>query len=244
MTRDAAARLSVEIAVSGAGGARIAIEEGADRIELCTCLEVGGLTPSAATIEQAVAVAAGRTGFVHVLIRPRPGDFVYDRDEVATMVRDIERARDGGVAGVVVRALTASGSVDHEIVAALRDAAGDRQVTFHRAIDVVSDPRRDVARLAEAGVARVLTSGGAARVRDGLAVIRDLARERIEVMAGGGLTVADVPAAAAAGAAAVHLSARRIVRGHPSGPGGGAAEHAVTDRRSVREVVAAARSLA
>lgn len=230
--------------MSDQAGVRLALEEGADRIELCSCLEVGGLTPSAATVERAIALADGWAGFVHVLIRPRPGDFVYDDDELATMLRDVECACKEGVAGVVIGALTEGGTIDLDKVAALRDAAAGRQVTFHRAIDVVADPRREVARLADGGLTRVLTSGGAARVRDGVTLIGDLAKsEGIEVMAGGGLTAADVALVGACGADAVHLSARRVVQGHPAGPGGGVAQYAVTDRATVRDVVMAARAL-
>ena len=239
-------QLAVEIAVQDLDGVRVALDAGANRIELCAALETGGLTPSAAMTERAVTLAAehGRTDFVHVLIRSRPGDFVYTEDELAVMHRDVEFAAGIGVSGVVLGTLTPQCSVDHDAVRRLCEAAAGAQITFHRAIDVVPDPRDEVQWLAEAGVTRILTSGGAGRVGDGVAGIRDVAAEGlVEVMAGGGLVVADLSAVAQAGAAAVHSSARRTVTGLPVGPGGGAAEWTRTDPDLVGELVAAAAGL-
>ncbi len=237
--------LAVEIAVQDLAGVRVALQAGADRVELCAALETGGLTPSAALIEQAVAlgVEAGRPDFVHVLIRPRPGDFVYARDEVAVMRRDVQCAAAAGAGGVVIGALTADGAVDRDTTTALIGEAGGVHVTFHRAIDVPADPGAALHWLAAAGAGRILTSGGAARVGEGITRLRALAEAfpGIEVMAGGGLVVADVAALNDTAVAAVHLSARRVVRGLPSGPGGGPAEHSATDADAVRAVIAAAR---
>lgn len=238
--------LAVEIAVQDLAGVRVALDAGADRVELCGALETGGLTPSAALIELAAGVAAdaGRPDFVHVLIRPRPGDFVYAPEEEAVMRRDVQLAVAAGAGGVVIGALTADGAVDRGTTAALIDAAGGAHVTFHRAIDVPADPAAAADWLVAAGAGRILTSGGAARVGEGIARLRALAEHcpGIEVMAGGGLVEADVAALAGSAVAAVHLSARRVVRGLPSGPGGGPAEHSATDADAVRRVVAAARA--
>lgn len=238
--------LAVEIAVQDLAGVQVALDAGADRVELCAALEAGGLTPSAALIEQSAALAAdaGRPHFVHVLIRPRPGDFVYAAEEAAVMRRDVQFAAASGAGGVVIGALTAEGAVDRATTAALIDAAGGTHVTFHRAVDVPADPAAVLDWLAGAGAGRILTSGGAARVGEGIARIAGFAEQfpALEVMAGGGLVEADVAALAGTAVAAVHLSARRVVRGLPSGPGGGPAEHSVTDADAVRRVVAAARA--
>jgi len=238
-------RLAVEIAVQDRAGVRVALEAGADRIELCSALGVGGLTPSAALIQAAVEEAAstGRDGFVHVLIRPRAGGFVYDADEVELAVADIRFAREAGASGVVVGALDGIGAVDTDAVARFVEAAGDLDVTFHRAIDIVPDPLAALDALASLGVRRILTSGGASRSVDGVGMLAALSAEsagRVQIMAGGGVSVADIAAIAVTGVDAVHLSARTTVTGSPSGPGGGDAAYDVTDAAVVREAIAAA----
>jgi copper homeostasis protein len=237
--------IAVEIAVQDVAGVRIALAEGADRVELCTALGMGGLTPSAALIAAAVATAraAGREAFVHVLIRPRGGGFVYGPEELDVMLGDIRFAREAGAAGVVVGALTDADRVDAHVTRRLVAEAGPLPVTFHRAVDVVADPVAAVEELAGLGVRRVLTSGGAARSVEGAPVLRSLAERfagRVEIMAGGGVRVDDIPAIAATGVDAVHLSARDIVRGAPSGPGGGDTAYDITDPATVRAAVAAA----
>lgn len=238
-------RLAVEIAVQDRAGVRVALDGGADRIELCSALGVGGLTPSAGLIDAAVAEAARASAdaFVHVLIRPRAGGFVYDRDEMDLAVADIRFARQAGASGVVVGALDAIGAVDADAVARFVEAAGDLDVTFHRAIDIVPDPLGALDALVALGVRRILTSGGASRSVDGVGMLTALSAAsagRAQIMAGGGVGVADIAAIAVTGVDAVHLSARTTVTGSPSGPGGGDASYDVTDAAVVREAIAAA----
>ena len=238
--------LPVEIAVQDAAGVRVALEAGAARVELCQALGVGGLTPSAGLIASAVerAAAASAPSFVHVLVRPRGGGFVYDDDELKLILRDIGVARSLGAAGVVVGALTDAGALDLAAIAASIDAADGLDVTVHRAVDAASDPVAAVAALAGAGVRRVLTSGGAVDCRTGPDVIARMVSEAggaVEVMAGGGVDVRDIPMLASAGVDAVHRSARiRATGGGSGGPGGGEAGFDVTDARVVRAAVAAA----
>lgn len=238
--------LPVEIAVQDVAGARIALAAGAARVELCQALGLGGLTPSAGLIEAAVdaAAAQGVTGFVHVLVRPRGGGFVYDTDEVREIVRDISHAVRLGADGVVVGALDDRGRLDSDALAAFIDAAGAADVTVHRAVDASAEPLAAVGTLAELAVRRVLTSGGAPDCRTGLetlARMSALVGDRLEVMAGGGVRVDDIAALAAAGVDAVHLSARgRADRGGASGPGGGVEGFDETDASVVAAAVAAA----
>jgi copper homeostasis protein len=239
--------IAVEIAVQDVAGVRIALAEGADRVELCSALGLGGLTPSAALIRSAVAAArtAGRPGFVQVLVRPRGGGFVYDAAEVALTVADIRFAREAGAGGVVVGALDEQSSVDVDAVSRFVEAAEGIAVTFHRALDVVADPAAALETLAALGVDRVLTSGGAEHAGAGLDVLAALAQRsagRVEIMAGGGVRIDDIPSLVAAGVDAVHLSARDTVTGPPSGPGGGAAAYDITDAATVAAAVAAART--
>ncbi|WP_328902577.1 copper homeostasis protein CutC [Streptomyces sp. NBC_00441] len=241
-------RPALEIAVTSPAGARAARENGADRVELCTALELGGLTPSAALVE---AVAAEGLP-VQVLVRCRPGDFVHDAEEVALMAAEVRSVIASGAAGVVIGALTADGTLDTDAVARLADAARGSghpaEVTLHRAVDQSADPVATAALLPALGLTRVLTSGGAPAAADGLAAIAAMvvAAPGVEVMAGGGVRLADIPALAAAGVASVHLSAKvRAPRRPggtwvPMGAGGTSAEqdtHFVTDP----EVVALAR---
>ncbi len=234
--------VTLEIAVQDVAGARAAVEAGADRLELCQALGVGGLTPSIALIEGAVAAVGG--GLVNVLVRPRGGGFVYDDDEVALVTADIAAAVRAGAGGVVVGALTAFGDADVDALRRWRDAAGEASLVFHRAIDAAPDPLAVLAQLREARVDRVLTSGGATRSIDGLPALARFVRERgdVEIMAGGGVGTGDIAAIVGVGVQAVHLSARgQAGLDSPSGPGGGTSGHDVTDVDLVRAAVAAVR---
>ncbi|WP_285117355.1 copper homeostasis protein CutC [Leifsonia sp. fls2-241-R2A-40a] len=236
--------IAVEIAVQDVTGVRVALAEGADRVELCSALGMGGLTPSAALLRAAVAEArsAGRNAYVHVLVRPRGGGFVYDADELRTTLGDVRFARETGAAGVVIGALTEAGAVDGDAVRSIVAEAGPLEVTFHRAIDIATDPVGLAEELAALGVTRVLTSGGAARSIDGVAGLRSLVERlhgRLQIMAGGGVRADDIQALSRTGIDAVHLSARDTVLGAPSGPGGGDAAYDITDPSAVRAAVVA-----
>ena len=236
--------VAVEVAVQDVAGVLIAQAAGADRVELCVGLAAtGGLTPPIGLIEAAVA-----TGLpVHPLIRTRPGGFCYDAAELDVLVRDVRAAVRGGAAGVVVGALSSLGEVDEEALRAFVDAAGGACVTFHRAFDVVLDQRASLDRLADLGVTRALTSGGATTAIEGRGALVALAAHaraagaRVQVMAGGGVRVQDIGALIEAGVDAVHLSARRPAPdAGTSGPGGGSGGYDVTDEATVRAAVTAA----
>jgi copper homeostasis protein len=198
--------MRVEISVESVAGARVAAEAGAARVELCSALSDGGLTPSAGLIEAAAEVIE-----VHALIRPRAGDFVYSRDEVDLIVRDIALARRYGAAGVVVGALTEDGAVD-EVCAEFVAAAEGMQTTFHRAIDVTEDSRIALDRLLALGFTRVLTSGRRRTALDGAGLIKDLVAQAgadLEVMAGGGVRAANAARVlAATGVRDLHAAPR------------------------------------
>lgn len=241
-------RPALEIAVTSPAGARAARENGADRVELCTALELGGLTPSAALVE---AVAAEGLP-VQVLVRCRPGDFVHDAEEVALMAAEVRSVVASGASGVVIGALTADGALDTAAVARLADAARASgrpvEVTLHRAVDQSADPVATAALLPSLGLTRVLTSGGAPAAAEGLAAIAAMvaAAPGVELMAGGGVRLADIPALAAAGVASVHLSAKARAPRRPGGtwvPMGAGGTSAAQDTHFVTdpEVVAGAR---
>ena len=182
----------IEAAVESIGGALAADAEGVDRIELCGSLHDGGLTPSTGLVRRALASV---TKPIHVFIRPRTGSFVYDRHDVAVMLGDINDAGAAGAPGVVFGALTADGRIDREIVSELIAAARPMMVGFHRAFDQIADQSAALETLIDLGIAVVLTSGGAALALDGAPRLRQLvaqARGRIDILAGGGITPANV----------------------------------------------------
>lgn len=180
----------LEICAGDIDSIRAAAEGGADRIELCSALTEGGLTPSfgqlCAALESPVPV--------NVLIRPRRGDFLYSPGEVEVMCRDIEEAVSLGANGVVIGALTAEGDIDLHALEAMRRAAGNAHVTFHRAFDLCRDPETALRKIIEAGCDTLLTSGlkpdalsGATEIR----CLKELAQGRIAIMAGCGVTPAN-----------------------------------------------------
>jgi copper homeostasis protein len=237
---------ALEIAVTSPAGARVARDQGADRVELCTGLELGGLTPSAALVEAVAAVGLP----VQVLVRCRPGDFVYDAEEIALMAAEVRSVIASGASGVVVGALAADGTLDTEAVTRLATAAQYAgrpvEVTLHRAVDVSVDPVATAALLPALGLTRVLSSGGAAAAGQGLERLAAMveAAPGVQVMAGGGVRPSDIPALTAAGVAAVHLSAKRRAESRrgtawvPLGASSSAADqdtHFVTDPSVVGE---------
>jgi copper homeostasis protein len=167
---------------------------GAGRVELCARLDVGGTTPDAALIERCVASVAIP---VFVMIRPRGGDFVYDRDEVAAMEADIATARAAGARGVVFGATRPDATIDVDVMRRLIDGARPLPVTCHKAIDATCDPLEALDALLALGVDRVLTSGGADTAAAGAATIaRMVARagDALVVLAGGGVRAHNVAA--------------------------------------------------
>jgi len=175
----------VEAAVETIEEALAAKRAGADRIELCANLGVGGTTPSAGLIASVVQQVGHP---VFVMIRPRGGDFVYAADEIDAMIEDIDRARPLGIAGIVTGALRSDGSVDVESMRRLMSPAAGLPVTFHRAFDVVANRTEALEQVIDLGASRVLTSGGAATAVDGavaIAMLVDQAGERLSIVAGG-----------------------------------------------------------
>ncbi|MBL9075957.1 MAG: copper homeostasis protein CutC [Planctomycetes bacterium] len=198
----------VEVAVDSLAGASTAEAHGADRLELCTSLAEGGLTPSAGLL---AAVRAAVRLPVFVMARPRAGDFCYDDGEFAVLLRDVAGARAAGADGIVAGVLCSDGTVDEARLRALVAAAAPLPLTFHRAFDHAADPVPALAALIAAGVARVLTSGQAATALAGAATIARCvaaAGDRLTVMAGAGVCADTVhELVQRTGVREVHLSA-------------------------------------
>lgn len=185
---------------------------GADRIELCSALSEGGLTPSHGLIREAV----NHSGLpVHVLLRPRGGDFVYSNAELDVMREDLRHLRLLGASGVVLGVLHEDGSVDVERTRELVEMAGPLEVTFNRAFDHAASLDNALEDVIKTGCQRVLTSGGERDVVSGgkaLARLIEQAAGRIEIAAGGGLRLKNAAAVARmTGARHFHGSIRRIV---------------------------------
>jgi copper homeostasis protein len=203
----------VEACVDSVASALAAERGGAGRLELCDNLFDGGTTPSAGMIS---AVKAAVRIPVFVIVRPRGGGFVYTNDELGVMRLDIEAAKMLGANGVVVGALTRDARVDVEQLFTLVAAAGGLPVTFHRAFDLARDQQQALESLMQCGVSRVLTSGGAGTVLEGVGAITSLVRRaagQIEVMAGGGVREDNVQEIVQrTGVREVHVRGTRLAR--------------------------------
>lgn len=201
----------LEVCASSVKSVVAARDGGASRVELCSALEVGGVTPSAGLIAQARKV----DGMVlNVLIRPRGGDFLYDEAEVEVMARDIIVARECGADGVVIGALTAEGDVDVRVCRRLMDCAGDMSVTFHRAFDMCRNPYEALEDIISLGCDRILTSGQASTALEGIEVLKSLVQAsggRIIIMPGCGVNSSNAGRILnECGAFEIHASASRM----------------------------------
>ncbi|MEM9382354.1 MAG: copper homeostasis protein CutC [Planctomycetota bacterium] len=242
----------------------IARDLGADRVELCAALEVGGVTPGSGMLAEALRVAAAGSrrdrmleGLeVVVLTRPRRGDFALDPADARALLADVAAARDAGAAGVALGVLHPDGRVDGQRTRELVAAARPLAVTFHRALDHAPDLDEAVATAIEAGVDRVLTSGGARSAWEGRAVLRRLVEAHgaaVEVVAAGGVDGANARALLeVTGVPAIHGSCSVEIgrRGDdpasapvPLGAAGASPEDVrrTLDERSALEFVRAAR---
>jgi copper homeostasis protein len=184
--------LTLEICADSVESAVAAERGGAHRIELCSSLIEGGVTPSTGLI---TTVRSRLSIDVYVMVRPRGGDFCYSREEFETMEQDVLTAKQLGADGIVFGILQEDGDVDVSKTRQLVEIARPLKATFHRAFDMSRDLSKSLADLIEAGADRVLTSGGEQNVADALSVIAslvDVAAGRIAIMAGGGISESNV----------------------------------------------------
>jgi len=182
----------LEISVETLEGALTAQRGGADRVELCLNLSIGGVTPSVDLMRK---VGDRLRIPVFAMIRPRGGDFVYSEAEFQMMSRSIAHAKEARVDGVVAGVLRSDGSVDMERTRELVAMARPLPVTFHRAFDDCGDLRRALEEVIETGAARILTSGGAKSARKGAAILAELVRvagNRITIVPGAGITASNI----------------------------------------------------
>ena len=243
----------IELCVEGIDGFLAAQEAGADRVELCASLVEGGLTPSLATIR--AAVKAARIP-VHVIIRPRGGDFLYSEAEFDSMVEDIKALRSEDVAGVVIGCLTPDGRIDEARTTALVEAARPMSVTCHRAFDMTADAREALEALIRCGVDRVLTSGQRDTAVEGIAILKNAVAQaagRIVIMGCGALDTDTIGKVRdETGLVEMHFAALTTVpsgmvfRNPHVGMGGTEKDReyelTLTDKNAVRATIAAAKS--
>ncbi len=180
----------LEICCGDIESVRAALDGGADRVELCSGLEAGGLTPSIGLIRAAVAMKKDSKMLVHVLIRPREGDFLYTDEEVDIMIDDIDAARQAGADGVVIGALLPDGSIDMQACRRMIEHAIGMNITFHRAFDLCCNAEKALEDIISLGCNRILTSGQAPTAAKGvetLAHLNKLANGQIILLAGSGV---------------------------------------------------------
>lgn len=205
----------LEVCVDSLASARAAQAGGADRLEFCSALAVGGLSPSPELLRQ---IKAECSLPVRCLMRPRAGDFLYTKDEIDLLCAQIHTLRDTGADGFVIGALTPDGTLDKPAMAQLLDACGDMPVTLHRCIDVSCDLAETYRDAATLGIDTILTSGGAASCRQGTAALAKMLTLRNElqgpeVLIGAGVSAAVITELRTAlpGARAFHLSGKKLV---------------------------------
>ncbi|XOV68652.1 MAG: copper homeostasis protein CutC [Fluviicola sp.] len=183
--------MKLELCAASLNAIRLAKKYNFDRIELCQNLEQGGMTPSPGMIEYALAMGLE----THVLVRPRPGGFIYDDDEVEIMLRDIRESKAIGAHGVVVGIYGEDGWIDRDSLEKMKRQADGMQMTFHRAFDDLVRFEKGMDKLIELEFDRILSSGLARNVdlgMENLVEMRKYAAGRIEIMCGGGVNASNV----------------------------------------------------
>lgn len=208
----------VEVCANSLQSALNAQEAGADRIELCTELAVGGITPSFGLLK---AVREQIDLPVHVLIRPRSGDFTYSDDELEIMKTDIAQCVAMGFEGIVSGVLKKDFALDATRTASLIEASADLRFTFHRAFDWIQHPLEALKKLEALGVQTILTSGRQKSAEQGIRLLTELHRraKSIQIMPGGGIRPENILKFKEKDFMAVHLSGSKFKKTLPTFPG-------------------------
>ncbi|MBA4105369.1 MAG: copper homeostasis protein CutC [Pirellula sp.] len=210
-----APNIILEVCVGSVADVKAAIAAGADRLELCAGLEIGGLTPSIGLVETVVAMS---TVPVIAMLRPRAGGFHYDHAEFEAMLRDADQFLAAGAAGLAFGVLDHLGRIDEVRTKEIVERAGSRQSVFHRAFDFAADQFAALETLAGMRVTRILTSGGQPSALAGAARLAELAAHaagRVELLAGGGINAGNVAEViATSGVRQVHVGASGPAEDH------------------------------
>ncbi|WP_336762664.1 copper homeostasis protein CutC [Asaia sp. VD9] len=236
---------TLEICVDDAEGLHSAAMTGPARIELCSALDLGGLTPGYGLVQQARSCAVP----VFAMIRPRPGNFCFTAREEAQMLADIALMRDSGLAGVVLGAAHPDHTLDLRMLERLSAACGPMRRQLHRVVDLAPDPFAALDAAIALGFERVLSSGQASDAVKGAARLKamhDYAEERIEIMAGSGVRPGNVVALMReTGVRAVHASCRKRIAMQDERlvHFGFAASNAVTSAAEINQLLVAMASM-
>ncbi|NBE09664.1 copper homeostasis protein CutC [Paragemmobacter ruber] len=238
------ADILLEVCVEDAAGLGAALRGGAGRIELCSALALGGLTPSPGLMQ--AAAQAGRP--VLAMIRPRAGDFVWSSEDLRQMRGDIAAARAAGLAGVVLGASRPDGRLDEWLLSTLIAEAAGMDLTLHRCFDLTPDKEAALETAVALGFSRILTSGGAATAPEGAETLARLfarAGARISILPGAGISPATLAALAHLPLREVHASCSMA---EPAAPGiaalgFGTPERRVTSEAATRALVAALKKM-
>lgn len=201
----------LEVCVDSLESARAAIRGGADRLELCSALAIGGLTPYKALLEQ---IRKERDIPIRCLMRPRAGDFLYTPEEIQLMASQIRELKAAGADGFVIGCLTAEGELDKAAMAPLMEAAAGSGLTLHRCIDVSRDPLATYRTAGKLGIDTVLTSGAAGSCMKGMDLIGQMLREdgpQVLIGAGVNATVIAAFREAFPEASAFHMSGKQYI---------------------------------
>jgi copper homeostasis protein len=207
-------KYTTEICAGCIDSVRAAVKAGADRVELCDNLIEGGTTPSYGLIKQALTFESLK---IHVIIRPRSGDFLFTEDEMQIMREDIIQCKNLGAHGVVIGCLTENGEIDIKKTAELVELAKPMNVTFHRAFDMASDASTALEAVIESGCDRLLTSGMENSAIEGIPILKQLveqAGERITILVGAGINKDNIQQLAKeTKASEYHFSGRSVFDG-------------------------------
>ena len=201
----------VEVCVSSISSIKNAASSGADRIELCSALELGGLTPSSGFIKQAIDLNLLP---IHCLIRPRQGHFFYSSEEISLIEENIINANLLGCQGVVVGMHDHKFKLDIPLLKKWKSLSGSMYITFHRAFDVLINPEESLEQLIELGFDCVLTSGQNENAIDGINNLKSWNEKfglQINIMPGGGIGIDNCKTFKAAGLSSIHLSGSKII---------------------------------
>lgn len=205
-------KMILEACIDSVESAMEAVKGGADRLELCANLVIGGTTPGQALYEKVRELTDTK---IHVLIRPRYGDFLYTEQEFDIIARSVASYRKRGAEGVVVGCLLADGSLDEERIKVLRETAGTMSMTLHRAFDMCRDPYETLEKAKDLGIQTILTSGQKSCCMEGRELIAGLVQKsggKVDIMVGGGVTASVIrQMISATGASSYHMSGKTVL---------------------------------
>jgi len=229
--------MKLEICANSYQSAKNAQDAGAHRIELCSELSVGGITPSYGLLKQVVEELSLE---VFVLIRPRSGDFTYTDVEFETLKKDIQLSKDLGCAGIVSGVLKDDNTLDLERTNELIALSKPLSFTFHRAFDCVPNPMQALEQLIDLGVDRILTSGQEPSAKKGIALLKQLkekANGRITILPGCGIHPENAVLFKDAGFTEIHASASKVITAKKNSTYFGDTSQTVSDVETIKSIL-------